>query len=72
MSHKKAEEFREKALAAKLRAADAKTEESRRAWEIVARGWKTAADREEAKDTLELTGVDPHNSLSRPESDGEE
>ena len=54
MSHKKAEEFREKALVAKIKAAAAKSEASRRAWEIVARDWKAAADREEAKDMLDL------------------
>jgi hypothetical protein len=42
-SHKPGEEFREKALAAKIKAGGAKSEASRRAWEIVAREWLAAA-----------------------------
>ena len=67
MSHKRAEEFREKALAAKIKAGQATNEGSRRAWEIVARHWKAAADREEAKDTLDLNVVYEPRSAPKEE-----
>jgi hypothetical protein len=42
-------EYREHALAAETKAANARTEETRRAWQIIARDWTAMADRLEAR-----------------------
>jgi hypothetical protein len=47
--------FRGKAAECQLRAASAKTEESRRAWLICARDWNKMAEREEAEVAKPLT-----------------
>jgi hypothetical protein len=42
-------EYRAHALAAETKAANARTEETRRAWQIIARDWTAMADRLEAR-----------------------
>jgi hypothetical protein len=62
----KVAEFRANAVAAEAKAASARTEETGRAWLIVARDWNRMADRLEARlnqPTLETLEIDPEALL---------
>jgi hypothetical protein len=62
----KVAEFRARAAEAEAKAANARTEETGRAWLIVARDWNRMADRLEARlnrPTLETLEIDPEALL---------
>ena len=46
--------FRKRALEAETKAFNASTEESRRAWQIVARDWTAMAEKEDVRKTADL------------------
>ena len=48
--------FRQRAADSEQKAAEARSEEMRRAWLIIARDWTTMAQREELKSLSELAG----------------
>jgi hypothetical protein len=54
MNQDRAGLFRKRALDAETKAFNALSEESRRAWEIVARDWTTMAEKEEARAAADL------------------
>jgi hypothetical protein len=59
----KVAEFRANAVAAEAKAASARTEETGRAWLIVARDWNRMADRLEARLNRPAPEIDPEALL---------
>jgi len=71
MTHKIAE-YRAHALAAETKAFNARTEETRRAWQIIARDWTLMADRLEARQNRPKLDLDAErligSIIAAPES----
>jgi hypothetical protein len=63
MTDDKVAEFRANAAAAEAKAAKARTEETGRAWLIVARDWNRMADRLEARLNRQTPDIDPEALL---------
>lgn len=62
----RADLFRKRALDAESKVSAAATEESRRAWTIVARDWNKMADKEDAKSSPSATPANTTPTSDRP------